>query len=251
MKKELTEFKKFVDQYNTRDLAIKYKYDHSIRVMKIGNSISKKLKLSNKEIYMVSLACLLHDLARFEQWKQFNTFNDFISFDHGNYAYGYIKHNNYLRNYINETEYDSAILISIKNHSKNKIEECNELEMLFSKIVRDADKIDILLNGGMTVFSDYKSNEFEISDAVYECIMNKKPIDYKITNNKIDRILVGIAMIYDINFKYSFDFIKGNNVVNNTISLLKSKCNNKNTLEKLDIIQDKLNKYIKEMSENG
>ena len=246
MKKELIEFKKFVDKFNIKESGIKYKYNHSIRVMKIGNSIATKLGLSDIEVYMSTLACLLHDLARFDQWKIFKTFIDENSFDHGDYAYGYIKHNNYLRNYTDDDTYDSAILLSIKNHNKFEIKPCSDTELLFSKIVRDADKVDILLNGGITTFTDYKENDFEITNIVFDNIMNQKPIHYKDTNNKMDRVLVSMAMIYDLNFKYSFEFIKGNDVVNNTIMVLKSKCKNKDTLEKLDLILEKLNNYIKE-----
>lgn len=246
MKKELSEFKKFVDNYNIKDSGIKYKYDHSIRVMKIGNSIAKKLNLNETETYMVTLASLLHDLARFDQWKMFNTFIDQDSFDHGDYAYGYIKHNNYLRNYTLDESYDSAILMSIKNHNKFEIEPGSEMEILFSKIVRDADKVDILLNGGVTTFAEYKENDFEINKDFYENIMNGKALKYVDANNKLERILVGMAMIYDLNFKYSFDFIKGNNVISNTINVLKLKCKNKDTLIKLNNIEDKLNNYIKE-----
>lgn len=251
MKKELAEFKKFVDKYNLNQKEIKYKYEHSIRVMKIGNSISKKIGLGDNEIYMATLACLLHDLARFEQWKLFKTFIDEDSFDHGDYAYEYIKKNNYLRKYVKDNSYDSEILKSIKNHNKFEIEPCNEKELLFSKIVRDADKIDILLNGGTTKFANYNENEDEITDIIYDKIMNGHHISYKDTKNKVERILVSIAMIYDLNFKYSFEFIKGNGVINETISTIKIKCKNKDTLEKLNLIEVKLNKYIEEMSTNG
>ncbi len=251
MKKELIEFKKYVDNYNIKDSGIKFKYDHSIRVMKIGNSLAKKLKLDNNEIYMVTLACLLHDIARFDQLKLYNTFNDKKSFDHGDYAEELIINSNYLRNYIEDTTYDSAIIKAIKYHNKYEIGPCNEKELLFSKIVRDADKIDILLNGGAKKFSEYETNDMKISDIVYNGILNQKPINYDDTYNKLDRLLLGIAMIYDFNFKESFKFIKGKGTITSTISFIKSKNTNKDTLEKLNIIEDRLESYIERMVSNG
>lgn len=251
MKKELLEFKNFVSNYDLKTLEIKYKYDHSIRVMKIGNTIAKDLNLSDEEVYMVTLSCLLHDLARFDQWKNFQTFRDDKSFDHGDYAYNYIKNNNYLRKYTLNDKYDKEILWSIKSHNKFKIEECSQSEMLFSKIVRDADKVDIVLNHGITIFSNYKKNEYEISDIVYDSIMNEKDINYKDTKNSLERLLVGLAMIFDLNFKVSFKLIKNNNVVSNIINILKSKCNNEESLKKLDEINLKINNYIMEMGTNG
>lgn len=251
MKKELLEFKNFVSNYNMKDLEIKHKYDHSIRVMKIGNIIAKKLNLSDEEVYMITLSCLLHDLGRFDQWRDFKTFKDEESFDHGDYAYNYITDNNYLRKYTDNDKYDKEILFSIKNHNKYEIEKSSDSEVLFAKIVRDSDKVDILLSGSITMFLNYKKNDYSISDLVYNCIMNEFAINYKDTNNTIEIGLVGLAMIYDLNFKFSFDFINGHNIVNNTISILKSKCTNKKTLEKLDKINKKINNYIKEMSKNG
>ncbi len=251
MKKELLEFKKHVENYDLKNLGIKFKYNHSISVMKIGNSIAKKLKLKDTEVYMVTLACLLHDLARFDQLKIYDTFNDRKSFDHGDYAYDYINKNNYLRKFTEDTTYDSAILKSIKFHNKFKIGKCNEIELLFSKIVRDADKIDILLNDGFKKFSEYETNNLEISNTVYNSILNEKDISYQDTNNKLDRILLGLAMIYDINFDCSFSFIKGKGVIKRVISFLKAKNNNKDTLEKLINIENKLEEYIERRVNNG
>ncbi len=251
MKKELSEFKKFVSNYNLKDASIRFKYDHSIRVMRIANSIAKKLKLDNKEVYMITLAGLLHDIGRFDQIKEYNTFNDLKSFDHGDYAYDLIVRNKILRNYVEEDAYDSAILEAIKNHNKFKIGECNEKELFFSKIIRDADKIDILLNGGAKKFSEYETNDLTITDSVYNNIMNEEPVDYINTKNKLDRLLLGIAMIYDFNFKCSFDFVKGKGVVESIISFIKSKNTNKETLEKLILVEQKINNYIRRMAENG
>jgi HD superfamily phosphohydrolase YqeK len=251
MKKELIEFKKFVDSYNLKAEGIRFKYDHSIRTMKIGNSIAKKLKLNNTEIYMVTLACLLHDLARFDQLKLYNTFNDRKSFDHGDYAVDLIIKNNYLRNYTEDTTYDSAILKSIKYHNKYKIEDCNDIELLFSKIVRDADKIDILLNAGVKKFGNYEINEYEITDKVYECVINGSSINYDDTKNKIDKLILGVAMIYDLNFRYSFEFIKGKGVIKSVTNFIRSINKNKDTLTKINEIETKLEQHIEGMITNG
>lgn len=251
MKKELSEFKKFVDNYNIKEEGIRFKYDHSIRVMKIGNSLAKSLNLNDKETYMITLACLLHDLARFDQLKLYNTFNDKKSFDHGDYAYDLIINTNYLRNYTEDTTYDSSILKSIKYHNKYEIGECSETELLFSKIVRDADKIDILLNGGIKKFNDYDCNEFEITNTIYDDVMNGIAINYDDTNNKLDRLILGMAMIYDFNFKYSYQFIRGKGVIKTVCNIIKAKTKNDQTLIQLNEIEEKLENHIERMVSNG
>ena len=50
-----------------------------------------------------------------------------------------------IREFVLNNEYDSIIYKAIKNHNKYKIEEgLSEKEKLYSKIIRDADKIDII-----------------------------------------------------------------------------------------------------------
>ena len=122
---------------------------------------------------------------------------------------------------------------------------------MFSKILRDADKIDILLNGGARIFIGYETNNFEISDAVYESIINEKCISYDYTTNKLDKLLLVLAFMFDFNFKCSFQFIKGKGIVKNMIDFIKSKNKNKDTLDKLNIIEEKLESYIERMVSNG
>lgn len=248
MKKELSEFKKYVSNYNLKDYRIRYKYDHSIRVMKYANYIAKKLKLDDKDTYMVTLAGLLHDIGRFDQLEKHDTFDDEKSFDHGDYAVDILINNNYLRNYIEDDSYDSDILKSIKYHNKFEIGECNERELLFSKIIRDADKIDIFLNAGIKKFNKHEKNDFTITDIVYNSIMNEKPVDYNDTVNVVDKLLLRVAMIYDLNYKCSFNLIKGRKVIEIIIWHTKSLTTNVETKQKLDDVIIKANQYMRRVT---
>ena len=50
-----------------------------------------------------------------------------------------------IRKYIENDKYDEIIRKAIKNHNKFEIEKrLTEKELIFAKIIRDADKIDII-----------------------------------------------------------------------------------------------------------
>ncbi len=62
---------------------------------------------------------------------------------------------NLIKNFIEDDKYDYIIKTAVLNHNKGKIDEgLSEKEMLFSKIIRDADKLDIINN--ILLIEDFK-----------------------------------------------------------------------------------------------
>ena len=142
LEKAKKEFLKFTENYDLRNKDILRKQKHSLRVMEISKQISNELKLNEEEIQISALIGLLHDIARFEQRKLYETFHDTKSFDHGDYGEKILEKD--IRKYIETNQYDKIIKTAVRNHNKFKIEDgLSEKENLFSKIIRDADKLDI------------------------------------------------------------------------------------------------------------
>ena len=104
LKKELEkakkEFLKFTENYDLRNKDILRKQKHSLRVMEISKQISNELKLNEEEIQISALIGLLHDIARFEQWKIYKVYSDQFSFDHGDKGAEILEENNFIRNFI-------------------------------------------------------------------------------------------------------------------------------------------------------
>lgn len=80
------EFLNYTKKYDLSNENIKRKQLHSLRVMQISENIARSLNLNEEGVTLAMLIGLLHDIARFEQYTQYQTFKDFISFDHGDYA---------------------------------------------------------------------------------------------------------------------------------------------------------------------
>ena len=69
-------FFEYIKNYDETESNISVKKYHSLRVMENAIAIAKDLKLSQEDIELAGLIGLLHDTARFEQWKRFNNFSD-------------------------------------------------------------------------------------------------------------------------------------------------------------------------------
>ena len=244
------EFIKYTQGYDLNDENIDLKQKHSLRVMKISKQIAKDMRLSEEEINLATLIGLLHDIARFEQYTQYKTFRDIDSIDHGDYGAEILKKD--IRRYIETPQYDEIIIKAVKNHNKYKIEEGLSLkEELFAKIIRDADKIDIMFE---TVDMFWKGKEDIIENSTItenviqqfnEGSLIKRKKGEKLENS-INKIISTIAFIFDINFKMSFRIIKEENYINKILKRFDIK--DKYTKKEVEKIRIKANEYIEEKS---
>ena len=157
--------------------------------MDISNKIAEHLNLSNEEIQVATLIGLLHDIGRFEQFTRYATFRDRESVDHGDLGVEILKKDSYIKEYIDNEKYIDTIYLAVKNHNKYSIQlNLAERNLLFSKMIRDADKLDILES--ITIeFIKLNDDDSEINDEVRKCFDNHKLLlsNLKITSN--DRII--------------------------------------------------------------
>lgn len=241
----IKEFIKYTEKYDLNNEHIKGKQQHSLRVMEISKEIAESLELSQEEIQLATLIGLLHDIARFEQYTRYNTFRDIQSIDHGDLGAEILKKE--IRNYIEKNEYDEVIIKSVKNHNKFKIEQgLTTQEELFAKIVRDADKIDILFES-VEMFWKGKEGKVESSIISEEALQQIKCFSQtkrKIGESPIDNVLRVIAFIFDINFKSSFKILKEKNYINKILDRYNLK--DEYTKQKVEEIRQIVNEYIEE-----
>lgn len=215
--------------------------------MEISKKIATNMGLENEKIELATLIGLLHDIGRFEQFKIYQTYSDLESIDHGDLGADILKQNNFIRNFIKEAKYDEIILKSVQNHNKYKIaDDLNKEEKLFCKIVRDADKIDILYEA-IEIFWKKGREEIQndlISDKVYNEFLNKKLIkkDKNMKKNGIDKLVLMLAFVFDINFHESLEILKKEDYLNKILNNFDFK--RQDTKEKIENIRNVLNLYL-------
>lgn len=248
LEKAKKEFLKYAENYDLQDKNILRRLKHSLRVMEISKQIAKGLGLNKEKIELATLIGMLHDIGKFEQHKLYNTHYDEKSFDHGDFGEKILEKD--MRKYIETNEYDEIIKKAVKNHNKFKIEDgLNEKEKLFSKIIRDADKLDIFYEA-VDMFwkgQEQQIDETIISDKVMKQFKNYETIkreDIEKTSNTINRVISIIAFIYDMNFKPSFEILKKEDYINRILNRFDLK--DENTKKSLEEIRKISNKYIEQ-----
>lgn len=241
------EFLKYVDKYDNNDKEILLKRRHTLRVMELSEEIAKSLNLSEEDVELAKLCGLLHDIGRFTQIRDFNTYNDLVSLDHGDLGAEILKKDNYINKFTNKNQ-DNIIKV-VKYHNKYRIPKTlSEKNRLLTKIVRDADKIDILF---LFVNKEtYNNIEYtSVSKEVYNDILNKRLVRNVNVKTSADEIVREIANIFDISFKPSFKIIKERDYVNKIFKIQLERTKNEEFIKQLKEMQLMLNNYIEEMLE--
>lgn len=208
MKDYLKLFNNYIKTFDYKDKMILHKFHHTYRVMDFCEQIALSI---NEDIKIAQLCGLFHDIGRFEQYKKYQTYSDIHSIDHGNLGALILKeHFNSIENY-------DLILFTTKNHNKLTIEKTEDHEkLLFTKIVRDADKLDIMKEQGLTI----TDNNPKIKSEIIENLFSNQPVQDQSIKTDVDYIFRLLGFIYDINFKYTYQYILDNHIIEDKINLL-------------------------------
>ena len=242
IKKAKEKFIEYVKDYEIANPRILLKREHSIRVSELARTIAEDI---NENPDLAELIGLLHDIGRFEQLKQYDTMDDSVSIDHASFGVEVLKKDGFIKEFVNVDEHIQTILLAIENHNKFNIDELIVGENLEqARIIRDADKIDILniltFESFDTLYKKESIIEEEISDAVYNGLLNHEymPLSVRVTN--IDKYLFTLAFIYDLNYSISFEILKEHNYINRLLDRLLGSYND----EKIENIRKVTNEYI-------
>lgn len=207
----LEEFEKYVSNYDLDDEKIKLKINHSYRVMELSKKYSKLLGFSKEDVALASLIGLLHDIGRFEQLKNYNTFNDSKSIDHADYGIKVLFEDGLIKKFTNNTKDYEIIEFAIRNHNKFEIEKTdNERALMHAKLIRDTDKLDILYLEGYLKELNIKASSDKITKEVMDAFYNDRKVLKDLTKNINDSILLTFAFVFDINYDICLKELKEN-----------------------------------------
>lgn len=214
-KEILNNFNQYVKKYVLSNKRARDKFHHTYRVLEYAKQIGRSLNLKDKKMHTLFLCALLHDIGRFEQITKYNTFKDIKSIDHGDLGYDILK-----EGLINEFTKDKieqeSILFAVKNHNKLDIPKSSIDNIMYIKIVRDADKMDILKEQGLTI----KDHKPVINKETLKTLYSMKLISNKYVNTDVDVVFRYLGFIFDINYKYTYNFILEEKIVDNKINLV-------------------------------
>lgn len=217
------EFEKYVSNFDNNDTNIQRKHYHSIRVKDLSKLIAKYAGFNDDDAKIAEVVGLLHDYARFPQWRDYHTFNDLESVDHADLAVELLFDDGEIKKFWDKEEDYDEIYDAIKFHNKYEVPAgLSEHNETLCKVIRDADKLDLfyLLSEGL--IEEYEDPEL-ISEKVKSDFENKKLIRRIDVKNGNDFILLHLAFIFDLNYKYSFEYLRNRNLISRYFELIKDK----------------------------
>jgi HD superfamily phosphohydrolase YqeK len=209
-------FDKYVSEFNLNDSQIKLKYYHIKQVAKISELLAKNLGLTEEQIKLAYTIGIFHDFGRFMQVTKYHTFSDRVSgVDHADYSLKILYEDNLIKDFNIDSKYDEIIKFAVFNHNKKEIAKTqNEAALLFAKIIRDADKLDIfrvLCEDEPKDFFWFKDFNCEsIDERLMKSIETRSLLDYSFIKTNADQISSSFAYIFDIYFNLSLEIIKEN-----------------------------------------
>lgn len=200
----------FKTQANKMPPPLQMKADHSTAVAKDAKGIAKELRWSKKDILLAETIGLVHDVGRFPQFEKFGSFSDTeTDYNHGEEGAKILEQSDLLDSFSEEDQ--EAVLIGIRLHNAKQIPKgINKRALKFLKIIRDADKLDIvaLVNEAMRT---KKIKEFQeiikridlkgpVSKKMIKDVLESKSGSYANVKSLGDVALAMSTWIYDLNY---------------------------------------------------
>lgn len=206
----------FVKSFHRNDIEfirnINLKYDHTERVVIETRGIALSLGLAQKDINLLIIAACLHDVGRYQQLLDYGTFSDKESCDHAELSGDIIEQSESLR--LIPDDEKIHVINAVRQHNKYKIDETlPEKSQLFARIIRDADKIDILRFLSQHYAQDSKERNRSIelnlpegdtaTDAILKDLRSQVPVYVHNLNNTTELKLLQLSWVYDLNFLWT------------------------------------------------
>ncbi len=259
---QLTKLKAWFDDYvagfygsdKLVNANLKLKEEHSRRVCKEMSYLTGELRLPGNQRRIADAIAILHDVGRFEQFAKHRTYSDFKSLNHCLLGVEVIGREKIL----DEADKREKELIEKAIEYHGLIELPAGLDgdsALFSKLIRDADKLDIFYVV-IKYSKQYRDNpkqftlglEFPDRDGysaeVIEAILSGRRIEYKKLKTLNDMMLCQLGWVYDVNFTATLKRIKQQRFMEEIFDFLPK-------AEDIDKVREKIFTYVDSRIEQG
>lgn len=244
-------FAEYVSYYNAEDPKVKLKIDHTYRVAALCEQIGESVLESDEQIDVAWLLGMLHDIGRFEQLRRFGTFSDAQSIDHANFGADLLFKDGLLEQYVEIADPALRALIehAIRQHSAYRIDESlDDVTKTFCKILRDADKIDILkVNHDVPTEEIYNvTTKVLKNDIVSQGVMDNFKLHQAtpraMKQTAVDNIVGHISLVYELEYPISYELVKKQGYLD---KLLEFESENETTQKQFAELKEEMNSFLK------
>ena len=192
------------------DENIDLKVEHTLRVAAETERLCAAENISARLAELALYAAMLHDVSRFSQFRLSGSFNDAASFDHGDRSAEIAA----AEGWVAELEHRAAeaVLTAVCWHNKPSVPETLSPDaMTLTKLVRDADKLDIFNvvldhldhpadNPAVTFSLDPRAG---VTPAIAAAIAEGKQVAHRDMRSAADFVAAKLLWPFDLNFTWS------------------------------------------------
>jgi hypothetical protein len=188
------------------------KKTHTYHVIHEIKSIALQSGLSDREIELARIIALFHDIGRFEQFIKYRTFNDDISENHAGTAIRVLQQQHFLSAFNDKTA--KIITAAIENHNIPVLPLIPDPdELLFSRLLRDADKLDIWRltldqNVAFTIRNEKEPDHYRVPEMILSRIREGQIVFLHFAESMNDFRLLRLSWVFDMNFPATFSIIE-------------------------------------------
>ncbi len=244
-------FDTYASNYNLGDSKIKLKYEHTYRVANFCEKIARANGLSQEDIEIAWVLGMFHDIGRFEQVRLYHTFQDKDSVNHAALSADLLFRDGMAKLFLCADEDEMKLMeTAVRFHNIYVLPEyLSERERMFSNILRDADKIDILrVNCEVPREEIYNLNTevfqtSDMTDEVFENLMNHQPVNRAYSRPGVDFIMGHIGFIFDMAYPVSRRLAKREGYLD---KLLGFESSNQETKRRIEKVRQTVEEFLRE-----
>jgi len=239
MKQEQVEqFRLWFEEYTSRFLGddeyvnihIRLKQDHTKKTREEILYLAEQLALDESQRYVAEVIALFHDIGRFPQFAKYRTYKDVLSVDHCHLGVEVLAQEGILGCLRREEK--QWVETAVEHHGRKSLpSDLRGQALLFTKLIRDADKLDIyriVLTNYRAFYHEPAKFSFEIelpdepgySPAVLDAVVNGGVVDYRDLRTMNDMKLCQLGWVYDMNFVAALERLQQRGYIEELLNLL-------------------------------
>lgn len=243
-------FDAYLDQFDRTDEKIRLKIIHTDGVVRYMTEICRRMGMPEEERRLAELIALLHDIGRFEQLKQYDSFER-DTMDHAAYGVRLLfGEQQMIRRFVMEDTWDDIIREAIARHSdfSGYDPALTRRQLLHVQLIRDADKLDncrVKLEDPLETFAGGTAEEIgaqKISPKVKAEVIAGKSILSSDRVTLMDFWVSYLAYFYDLNFRESLDIVEERDYVRRIAGRIP--CSDPETARSMEKIVGALTAYV-------
>lgn len=234
----LDNFRRWFDTYTSRFFGedefvnehLRMKQEHTRRTCQEILVLAGQLALDDHQKQIAEIVALFHDVGRFPQFAEYHTFNDARSIDHSHLGVEILRREGVLN--VLRREDGQWVEAAIEHHGRKALPaNLNGQALLFAKLIRDADKLDIF-RIVIKLYRRYRADpagfpwDLELPDEprysaeVFHAVMEGKLIEHAMLQTLNDMMLCKLSWVYDVNFAVTLARLREEGFLEQTLSFL-------------------------------